>query len=69
LLPGLTHVHFIVAVPGRYRAKHADAQHHGFADLPLVTVAPHPEAPPPKVTLILRRSSRKNVDCLETPVR
>jgi len=29
LLPGLTHVQFIVAVPGRYRTKHADAQHHG----------------------------------------
>ena len=52
LLPGLTHMQFIVAVPCRYRAEHADAQHHGFADLPFVTVAPHPEASSSKVTVI-----------------
>ena len=43
LLPGLAHAQLLVAVPRRYRAEHADAQHHGFADLP----SPHLLPPPP----------------------
>ena len=48
LLPGLAHAQLLMAVPCCYRTEHANAQHHGFADLPLLqptqtlNAAPHP---------------------------
>ena len=46
LLPGLAQTQFLIAFPGRHRAKHADTQYYGFADLPLSGPSGRTAAPP-----------------------
>ena len=73
LLPGLAHPQLLMAVPCCYRTEHANAQHHGFADLPFFpptqTLTP-PPTPGRSVLVegysVRGRSCRKNLDRIET---
>ena len=67
LLPGLPHPQLLVAVPGRYRAEHGDAQYHAPLTFRSPAAAPQlGRKRMPRGYSAPGRSSRKNLDHLET---